>query len=125
MQNFDDWNINKKKINSEKDPPNFHIRGIWFCVFGLNIGREENGKNERFERPVLVLRKFAGGIFYALPLTTMHKELPYYYLLDYPETSSVLLSQARVLDARRLIRKIRTVSSQEFEDIKFKFKELI
>lgn len=121
---FDKWN-NVKKETGRKSSPQFNVREIWYCSLGQNIGREENGKHASFERPVLVLRKFNQEIFFGLPLSSMNKNLPFYYLLDYQEISSVLLSQIRVLDSKRLLRKIRTVSKDEFERIKVKFKQLI
>ncbi len=30
---------------------------IW-CSIGINVGDEEDGKNELYERPVLVIKKF-------------------------------------------------------------------
>lgn len=121
---FYKWN-NLKKETSRKSFPQFNVREIWYCSLGQNIGREENGKHASFERPVLILKKFNQEVFFGLPLSSMNKNLPFYYLLDYHEISSVLLSQIRVLDSKRLLRKIRTISKDEFEKIRVKFKQLI
>lgn len=123
-KNFDDWNIIKKDLN-EGESPQFHEREIWYCSVGENIGMEENGKNKNFERPILILKKFNTNVFLAFPLSGRHKDLPFYYLLDYPEVSSVLLSQIRLFDAKRLVRKVRKIPKQEFEIIRNKFKSLI
>ncbi len=127
MNEFDTWNEIKKEIdaNARKTNPIFRTKEIWYCAIGKNVGREENGKNEKFERPVLVLRKYSKEFFLGLPLTSQYKELPFYFLLDYRETSSVLLSHSKTLDAGRLIRKIRTVTNEEFEKIKNAYRNLI
>ncbi|MFA5871014.1 MAG: hypothetical protein WC842_03995 [Candidatus Paceibacterota bacterium] len=55
-KDFDSWNIQKKKINTREKVIFCNIREIWWCSLGVNIGSEEDGKNELFERPVLILK---------------------------------------------------------------------
>jgi hypothetical protein len=58
FKDFDEWNEEKK--NFEKYSPEsliFHEREIWWCSLGVNLGDEQDGKNNLFERPVLVVRK--------------------------------------------------------------------
>lgn len=35
----------------------FYEREIWWCSLGVNIGFEQDGTNDLFERPVLVIKK--------------------------------------------------------------------
>ena len=67
MKNFDNWNI-KKKILDKNDVDDlkifFNNRQIWWCAVGNNIGLEQNGKGENFERPVLIFKKFNKNIFF-------------------------------------------------------------
>jgi len=125
QKDFDNWNETKKNIQNIETLPDFHMREIWFCSIGRNIGIEENGKHDNFERPVLILRKFNKSMLLIAPLTSNHKDLPFYHLLDYPTNSSVMLSQIKIIDAKRLLRKVRTISKDEFSIIKEKIKRII
>ena len=59
MKDFDNWNKEKKILESTANETLvFHEREIWWCSIGLNVGDEQDGKNDYFERPVLVIRKF-------------------------------------------------------------------
>ncbi len=77
-KDFEKWNLLQKQIETNL-PPFFHEREIWWCSLGANIGVEEDGKNELFERPVLILRKFNKEMCWGLPLTTRKKEGPFYF----------------------------------------------
>jgi mRNA interferase MazF len=58
LQDFLNWINVKFKTHSKISRPSFEEREIWWCHLGLNVGDEENGKNESFNRPVLILKKF-------------------------------------------------------------------
>jgi mRNA interferase MazF len=97
----------------------FHEREIWWASLGVNIGYEQDGKNETFERPILVVKKFNRHILWALPLTSKEKIGKYYYQIEYGgEKSTIILSQLRLISSKRLIRKIRKLPSGEFKKIK-------
>ncbi len=74
-KDFDSWNSIKKKIDKiNKENVSIKIGQIYWCNLGLNIGREQNGKNKYFNRPVLVLKKFSHDLILIAPLTTkIHK----------------------------------------------------
>jgi len=55
LKKFFDWTELKIKIHSQERVFYFREREIWWTSLGLNIGFEQNGKNKRFERPVLIL----------------------------------------------------------------------
>lgn len=124
-KDFDNWNKIKKDLDNIKILPDFQIREIWFCSLGCNVGIEENGKHENFERPILILKKFNKNMLLIAPLTSNHKDLPFYHLLKYETISSVMLTQIKIIDTRRLIRKIRTIPNKEFFVIKDKIRKLI
>lgn len=121
------WNSYKKVI--QKIDPfaiTFSEREVWWCALGKNIGDEEDGKNELFERPVLILRKFSKHTAIVLPLTTKGKsDLPFYYKLSTGDESFVILSQVRLISSKRLLRKIYRLGRGEFGSVKKKLKELI
>jgi len=87
---FDLWNGLKKKLHATRHEPFLHEREIWICSLGANIGYEQDGKNENFARPVLVIKKFNNDIFLAVPLSSKVKEGKYYYIFAY-EVGNMLL----------------------------------
>lgn len=128
LKNYDLWHKEKAIINNVSKPPYFHEREIWFCHLGLNIGFEQDGRGEAFLRPVLILRKFNQEIFWAIPLTKNKKKPSKYY---YPFSfipgiiSSAILSQIRLIDSRRLARKIGTINGDEFAELIKRLKALL
>ncbi|MCT4664234.1 MAG: type II toxin-antitoxin system PemK/MazF family toxin [Flavobacteriales bacterium] len=110
IKDFDNWSILKQEIHhSERERIYFKPREIYNAHLGVNIGSEADGKDEVFLRPVLVIKKI-GNLFFVVPMTTKGKEdSPFYYSLPYSyfdKDSSLMLSQARIVDRKRLIRKI-------------------
>ena len=124
---FDFWNVRKKQIqDTNHNLVNFSEREIWWCALGKNIGNEEDGKNELFERPVLVLRKFSKYTAVVLPLTTKGKDgSPFYYGLLSSSESFVILSQVRLISSKRLLRKMYRLGRRDFENVKHEIKKLI
>ncbi len=119
MKDFDTWNIQKKKIQLSEFLGFIHEREIWWCSLGLNIGDEEDGKNEKFERPVLVLKKFNRRIVLAVPLTTKIKDNPYYFTFTHDDIKfALILSQVRLISTSRLSRRIRKIDSALFQDVR-------
>ena len=118
-KDFDPWNKQKKLLNQIKISPFFKERQVWFCSLGVNIGDEEDGKGIQHERPVLVAKKFNNSIFLALPLSTKLKpKNKFYYKTNVKNRDvSVLISQIRILDAKRLKRKVCFIEKSEFNGI--------
>lgn len=125
--NFDDWHFLKKKLNKIGNPPSFEEREIWWCSIGTNIGHEENGKNELFSRPVLVVRKFNKHIFLGVPLTTKIKEHHRFYHKIYFQENiqSVMLSQIRVWESKRLTKLKGKLSQDQFSNLRNLLGEII
>ena len=75
-KDFDTWNKEKKVVDKKAVNQSlfFHVREIWWCSTGLNIAVEADGKNENFERPMLVIKKFNADMIWVLPLTTKEKQ---------------------------------------------------
>ena len=117
-KDFSKWHAVKTIIENKYRGPFFREREIWWCSLGSNVGFEEDGKHDRFERPVLILRKFNKEMCWALPLTSREKQGAYYHVLSlHGRTSTVLLSQLRVLSVKRLIRRLGKVSETAFEEL--------
>ena len=125
QKNFDGWNELKKKLETSKILQTFHEAELWWCSVGINISDEEDGKNELFERPVLILRKFNKNLFIGIPLSTKLKENKYYLNFENKNIKySVLISHARDMSSKRLIRKVAKISRGRFRFILESYIEL-
>ena len=124
-KDFDGWNIQKKEINL-RSRLRFSEREIWFCALGTNVGFEQDGVGPRFLRPVLVLRKINKDQFLGLPLTSTPRfGKEYFTLPDSKKTSTVLLSQIKLFDAKRLAYCSGRVNDGMFSKIKKSLWELL
>ena len=126
MKDFDKWN-EEKKILDEDDFSGFvHEREIWWCSLGVNVGHEEDGKNEQFERPALILKKWSNKTVIILPMPTKTKKNKYHFAFQHEGIEfAVILSQVRIISTNRLTRKIRKINRHLFGDIQRAFVGLI
>ena len=129
MNDFDNWNELKKKINTKNTRPEFfpQVGEVWICILGKNIGREQNGGNDNFSRPVLIVKKFNNEIFWILPLSTKQKNIDYYYnFIDLNnEKASAILSQIRLIHIKRFERKVYDMSLKDMNEIKRRLREYL
>jgi mRNA interferase MazF len=117
-KDFDAWNEQKKKINARDSDAFFHEREVWWCSLGVNIGFEQDGTNELFERPVLIVKKFNRDVLWILPLTRSDKENRYYVPITVgDENSTVILSQLRLISSKRLQRYMHKLPQGQFKHI--------
>ena len=115
MKDFNAWNELKIQLEEKSVPVNFHEREIWLAYCGLNLGYEQDGKHERFLRPVVIIKKFNRDTFWGLPLTHAAKEGPYFVCINFENSVSVVvLSQLKFMDQKRLFRRIGSISDDEF-----------
>ncbi len=126
-EDFNHWNEQKQRAHFDKQRPFFHEQEVWFCALGANIGFEQDGRGKGFLRPVLILKKFNNEIFWALPMTKNIKHGMYYVAVSFRENeqSTLILSQIRLVDAKRLVYKAGTIKQQDFETIKEKIGQLL
>ncbi len=126
-KNFDTWNHEKKDIDAlPYERFHFHEREIWWASLGLNVGDEQDGKNELFERPVLILKKFNNKVVVVVPLTSHLKEGKFYKTIKYgAKTSTVILSQVRLLSVKRFRRFVRKISYDQFAAVQEKLQNLL
>ena len=127
IKNFDQWNEVKKKIHGQKPRVFYHEREVWWCSLGVNVGSEQDGTGKNFDRPVLILKGFNSEVFVALALTGKKKEGKFYFYLGKIEDrdASAVLSQIRLIDTKRLIRKVSTLDEGLFLKLKSALKALI
>ena len=126
-KDFKKWHKDKESIHNERPRVFFHEREIWFCYLGVNIGFEQDGQGNKFLRPVVILRKFNNEVFWGVPLTKTKKDGKYYFKfsLNYDEQSIAIISQLRLIDAKRLLYKVGDISKEDFSTLKQKIRQLI
>src|ERR1700722_6351673 len=119
-KDFNKWNIEKQKLEAYPRGKFCYPREIWWCAFGVNIGREQDGKGMHFERPVLILRGFNVDSFFGVALTSREKKGEYYFPIGLVDGKVALanLSQVRIFDVKRLRQKIMTLDMDIFEQVK-------
>lgn len=123
---FGDWILLKDKLHNRNKIPVFKQAEIWWCSIGFNVGHEENGKNQLFNRPILVLRKFNNHLFLGVPLTSKIKENIFYRKISFKGMmQSVMIAQMRVMDSKRLTHKMGEMSEEQFQMIRREVKEMI
>jgi mRNA interferase MazF len=123
IKDFDKWNKKKKEIDKKNVSKDHFVneREIWWGSLGLNIGYEQDGKNDNFERPLLVVKKFNKEIVWVVPITTVAKNNKFYYKLK-SSGSFIILSQIRLISTKRLIRRAEKIAESEFKEIISKIK---
>lgn len=82
---------------------------------GINLGHEEDGKNETFERPVLIVKRFNKNLCFVLPLSTKDHQSVYYFKLK--DDSFAMLSQAKPVSTKRMQRYIGKIGKVKFEEL--------
>lgn len=126
MKDFNAWN-EVKKVNNEKQRLFFKERDVWWMSFGLNIGDEEDGKGYAYVRPVLILKKFNTNLFWGCAVSSKLKEGNKYYVQIgiRGESKSVIISQFRLYDSKRLDNKIGVCSVEDSDKIKKAIKDIL
>jgi mRNA-degrading endonuclease toxin of MazEF toxin-antitoxin module len=123
---IDAWSKVKKTTNKRTNLPGIRTGEIRWCRLGINIGKEQIGKGETFKRPVLILKKFSGDVFFGLPLTSKAHTGDWYFELTQKERYGyIILNQGRVLDRKRLEDKIVELGEKEVDNIKRAYCRLI
>lgn len=127
-KNFAKWNGIKEKVDT-LDVNNFYFKeqDIWWSYYGANVGSEQDGKGREFLRPVLIFKKFSKTTCWVIPLSLKVRNGTYYFpLLSKSNTFRIaILTQMKMVDAKRLIKKIDSISMQEFNFVKEKITALI
>lgn len=126
MKDFDRWNKIKKSVHGREVKLFCNAREIWWCSLGLNVGSEEDGKNELFERPILVLKVFNQSMLRVAPLTSKAVDDHHHVSVSYNgRGGSVILSQTKTISIKRLSRKLCRLDQVQFAKVLAKLKESI
>lgn len=123
---FMEWTKLKIKIHLSERSIYFWEREIWWTSLGVNIGYEQDGKHKNFERPILIIKRFNRDILWALPITSKDKKGEFYYKFCFKNQNyCVILSQIRLINSKRLLRKIGMISKEDFKQIKQDIKNFL
>lgn len=111
-----DWMSTKSRIQVSEKMPFPKRRQIWWAHLGQNVGAEINGKNKRFERPVLVITVFNSATMLVAPITSTLDKHPFLigFVDDVGIRRSINISQLRTLSVKRFDRKSSEVSEGDF-----------
>ena len=127
-KNFSKWNEVKEKVDT-LDASNhyFKERDIWWCYYGANIGFEQDGKGDLFLRPVLIFKKFNQRLCWVLPLSTKISKENFFFpvLSEKNIIRMTILPQLKMIDIKRLVNKVDSISLQELSFIKEKIIDFI
>ncbi len=119
-------NTLKQKLEHEKRRVFANRREVWWSSFGINIGSEMCGKNDFFERPVVILKVFNKNTIKVIPLTTKKKTDIYHYEMNFNSiTSYASLSQVKTISTKRLSRKMGRMNEEEFQKLLAAYKKSI
>jgi len=124
-KDFDGWNFKKQKLHNTDWVPLYHEREIWWCALGVNVGFEQDGTGGEYRRPVLVLKGLSKETCLIIPLTTAthdHVLRPQIGIVD-GKMAKALLSQIRVIDNKRFVRKIGYLDKNIFNSIRKTIKD--
>lgn len=127
IKDFDKWNENKKLIHYERNNKQYHARDVWWCLLGVNIGREQDGRGEEYQRPVLILKGLSASTCLVIPLTSSTGKHPMRIPIGSVDgkEASVIISQIRVIDTKRLFEKVCSLNEGMFEIIRKAVKDML
>jgi mRNA interferase MazF len=127
VKDFDRWNKTKKKIDLYENNRFYKAREIWWCRLGTNIGYEQDGTGDKYDRPVLILKSFNKRVCLIIPLTKTNKLNKYLFhvgLID-GKKSKAIISQLRLVDTKRFTNRICKLEENIFNRIRKAIKDYI
>lgn len=114
-----DWTRIKARLQISEPSLFPYKKEIWWASLGQNIGVETNGKNNKFERPVLVIKVFNVHSLLIAPITSNLNERKFTvsFANHVGEIYLIKISQLRTISTKRLLRKISEISDLDFENV--------
>jgi mRNA interferase MazF len=120
-KNFDHWNAEKKRLDNDESSarPFPREQWVWMCSVGLNIGFEQNGVGDEFQRPVLVVKKFNNQMYWVVPLSSKQKPIDFYYNFTDPsgQAVSLIASQLKLMSVKRFRREMYKLPDTNFDEL--------
>ena len=130
FEDFDKWNIVKKRAHINNNSVGFKERDIFWLRLGQNIGSEEFGKGNEYQRPVIIVKKLTSQLFFGIPLSTVLKDGTYFYTFTYTDkkgvsrTNSAMLLQLKAFDKKRLMGRIGMMPKEDFNALVERIRKL-
>lgn len=126
-KDFAGWNELKTRIHNVEEHKFYHERELWWCSLGANVGFEQDGTGQGFQRPVLILKGMSRQTCYVAPLTTSTTRHKYRVPIGLVEDKQAvaLMSQIRLVDTKRLINKIAFLDQDIFTIVRKAAKDLL
>lgn len=117
---FVDWTKLKVRVHLSDKEVYPKVREIWWVSLGQNIGVEVNGKNDNFERPVVIIKVFNNLGVLVAPISSKIKEDKYFikFVNHEGEENIINMSQIRSISTKRFLRKVGDLSVEDFEKVK-------
>lgn len=125
-KDFLPWFKKKTEMHHEKARPHFREGEVWFSALGMNVGFEQDGNGTRYLRPIAIIRKFNNEICWGVPLTRTKKDSEFYFSFELAgEMSTAILSQIRLVDAKRLFYRAGIMRDEDVAEMKKRLKALL
>jgi mRNA interferase MazF len=124
IKDFLSWIKVKIRIDKEdrigQNAPEVIRKGeIRWTVFGVNVGREMDGKGENYARPSLILHTIGDSLALVVPLTSKKKTIPGYIEFNWLNKNDCLcLNQMRIISTKRLLKRLAKVSDNKLQEVK-------
>jgi mRNA-degrading endonuclease toxin of MazEF toxin-antitoxin module len=125
-KNFEKWMVQKENLNNSQVNKWCRAKEVWWCSVGQNVGYEEDGKDEKRLRPVVVLRNFGFHTALVVSLTTSQKNSSFHFDLGIvaEKRSFAIISQIKLVDTKRLFKQIDVLERGVFDKLKIAIKNL-
>lgn len=125
MKEFDRWNNSKKKID-RKLRPLIKQGKIYWCNLGVNVGVEQDGRGDNFQRLVIIIKKFSNQFALIAPLTSKIHEGNWYMNISVLEKDAqIILNQIKPIDTKRLLEEVGEISENKIKEIVKRYMNLI
>jgi mRNA interferase MazF len=126
-KDFENWHKIKSAIHESEKSKRYHAREVWWCSVGVNIGFEQDGAGKEYQRPILILKGLSKDTCLVLPLTSSPEKHPMRIPAGVIEgkNASVVISQLRVVDTKRLTNKLGFIEKDIFEQIRKAVKDML
>lgn len=116
---FDKWNDVKKRTHDESRELFFRAGEVRWCIFGVNIGSEMDGKGASFTRPALILHAIGSKLALILSLSTKVRAVPCYHVFEFQnQTYSLCIHQLRIISSKRILRRKGKITKNRLQSIK-------
>ena len=115
---YEKWMKVKSDIHNKDKIRKVNEGDVVWAAVGENIGVEIDGKNEKYPRPVIVLRRHSGRCFTGVPLTSQLHKGSWYMDFEFQGRKQVaVLIQTRLMDAARVYSRMGELSEYDYKRV--------